>query len=325
MKRIVTLILPVAVALNACGALRQAQDDTQPAGGVLPSRATLPASSSGALLYVGNAVRIGKKFQGLLTILTFPDAKPYSTIRLNGDATGVCSDTSGNVWAVVRQDREVDAYEFAHGGAVPIAKIRVKHAHKYSSDCAVDPTTGNLAVLDGAKPRSKAMGHAEIWANARAGKPATFALPFEPISCTYDANGNLFVDGSIGSTELFALAELTKGSPSFAKVTLDRVPANYPGNIRWDGSYVDIVDNDFMGHGKIYRVDVTAYKGHVADVLHLHDLYYFAVFDVADGVLAGTAGNNGRKLLTWPYPRGGKASAPAMGFQYPPRGVAVSQ
>jgi hypothetical protein len=279
--------------------------------------------ASGDLLYIGHAVRIGSGFQGELSDFTFPGGKSVSTIDLPGLATGVCSDSSGNVWVMVLTNHAYNMYEYAHGGTTPITTIHILHPHDFAQDCAVDPTTGDLAVLTGGTG-SRLSGYAEIWAGARPGKPAIFSIPFTPTSCTYDGNGNLFADGWIGSTVLFNLAELSNGSRSFARVTLDKTPANYPGNLRWDGRYVDVADNNFRGYGKLYRVEISAYKGHIAGIVRPNKMTYMAVFDVLGSQLVGTSGNEGKSVGFWNYPGGGKRLMMLPRFPYPVRGLAIS-
>lgn len=291
---------------------------------VLPSVAPVArADANGDLLYVGHAVRVGSTFQGELSVFTFPGGKSVSTIDLLGLATGVCSDSSGNVWVVVGANRAYSAYEFAHGGTTPITTIRIPHPHGFAADCAVDPNTGDLAVLTGASGGSPS-GNADVWAGARPGKPMQFAIPFTPTSCTYDSTGNLFVDGWIGDTVLFDLAELSKGSRSFAPVSLDKTPEDYPGNVRWDGQYVDVADNNFSGYGKLYRVTVSGYDGHVASIVRPNELYYQPVFDVLGSALVGTSGHSGKMVSLWDYPAGGKRVKMLARFPYPPRGLTIS-
>jgi hypothetical protein len=304
--------------LAGCGGAQSGM----PAGGWAASQLpSLASSTSGDLLYFGHAVGRRPNFRGLLSVVMFPSGKPFATIDLPGLAQGACSDTSGNVWVVVKENYDFNAYEYAHGGTVPIATIHIVRAQDFATDCAVDPSTGNLAVLVGGR---SATSYAEIWAHAREGKPARYQMLFTPTSCVYDADGNLFVDGWSGDTVLFELAELSKGSRAFANVTLDKPPLNYPGHIRWDGSDIDIADNSFSDSFKIYRVKVSGYSGHVAQIVRLKYLSYLAVFDVHGARLAGTAGSNGRFLSLWPFPAGGKSTRTLAKLKYQARGVAIS-
>jgi hypothetical protein len=283
------------------------------------------ASARDDLIYIahGEAARAG--YRGVVTVLTFPAGKRFATIRLDGFGAGACSDVSGNVWVVVgQQNHKYDAYEFAHGRSKPIAKIAVAHSHGIAGDCAIDPATGDLAVVVGAINCGSCKAGVDIWKGAHNGKPETVSIPFTPVGCTYDDTGNLFVDGLVGSTVFFDFAELPKGNDRFHYVTLDKMPGGYPGGIRWDGSYVDIVADSFRNGPAVYRVDVSQYKGHVAGVVHLKDHFYAALFDVYGSSIVGTRGNNGRIISLWPYPAGGEPTKTLDRIERPPRGLAIS-
>jgi hypothetical protein len=312
MRRSRALFLTAAAALSGCGGV---QTGTSPTGAPAIRDSSPLSTTSGDLLYFGHAVREDTTFRYLLSVVTFPGGKPVATVRLKGPTVGACSDASGNVWVVVQKGREFNAYEYEHGGTAPIAKIHVEHPEDFVTDCAIDPSTGNLAVLVGG-PSAK--GYAEVWAGARPGEPARYAIPFTPTACAYDADGDLFVDGWIGSTVLFNLAELTKGSSTFEPVALDKEPQNYPGAVRWDGTYLDIADS------KIYRVSISGYRGHVAQIVTFDKLSYVADFDVSGAELAGTAGNNGDVIGLWPFPAGGRISKKLAHLPYRSRGIAIS-
>jgi hypothetical protein len=325
-----TLILPVAVAaLTACGALRQAQDDTQSRSGalmgVLPSRATLPASSSGALLYITDArkIRHTANYRGLLKVVTFPQGQPYATIRITGFADGLCTDASGNVWAVAGNGTKWNAYEFAHGGTRPIATIRIPNLNDYASGCAVDPTTGNLAVLTGAYGGYGAA--VDIWTGAKPGKPAVYAMNFTPNACAFDGSGNLFIDGYVGSTIFFDFAELATGSNTVTNVTLDKYTDGYPGGVAWDGTYVDVVTTIYhASRPGILQMQISGYRAHVAHVIHPRGLYPLAPIAVAGSIVVGADGLSGQNVALWPYPAGGKPTATLDRLKFNVRALAIS-
>jgi hypothetical protein len=278
------------------------------------------SATNSDLLYVGYTARMGSTSQGVLSVVTFPGGTPVATIDLAGYPTGACSDTSGNVWVVVMQNRTFSAYEFAHGGRKPIHTIHIPHPYGFAQDCAIDPTTGDLAVLTGAA--GSFGGYADVWAGARPGKPAAYVIQFTPTSCTYDSSGNLFVDGWIGSTVFFDLAELMKGSGAFAPVTLKKPLVNYPGAVRWDGQYLDVADIGSRGRG-IYRIDVSEYNGRVVSIVDLQDVYYLAVFQVQGDTIAGNSGYTGSSVSLWNFPAGGKRVKTIGRFSHV-RGLAIS-
>jgi|HubBroStandDraft_4_1064222.scaffolds.fasta_scaffold00010_21 hypothetical protein len=299
-------------------------------GGAAPSIPVSPAvpadrstHSGGALLYTAHAEKGTQGYYGVLSAYGFPGGKPVSSVRLPGFGTGLCSDSSGNVWVVVTNRKHHDAYEFAHGGTTPIAKIHIEHAGGLAGDCAVDPTTGNLAVLVGIFGGSSSHANAEIWAGAR-GKPTEYPIYFQPAACAYDANGDLFVDGYIGSTVSFELAELVKGGPSFARITVKKDGLFYPGGLAWDGQYLDVVTKRSSKPIAIYRVSVSGSVGHVAGVVMPQRLYFMAFIAIDGNTVAGMSGANGHIVSTWPYPHGGKATKNLVHYGVGPRGLTIS-
>src|ERR1700729_2040785 len=106
---------------------------------------------------------------------------------------GVCSDSQGNVY--VTDAGSVDAgaavvYEYARGGTLPINVI--DDSGQYPNSCAVDPTTGSLAVANDSSH-----------ANVLIFPPGSFTVPTAYTAtnmvdyefCGYDSAGNLYVDG----------------------------------------------------------------------------------------------------------------------------------
>jgi hypothetical protein len=67
------------------------------------------------------------------------------------DIGGLCTDTVGDVFVATRDGYEGIIYEYAHGGTSP---VRTLSEYGYSAyTCAVDPTTGSLAVFSYAQVR----------------------------------------------------------------------------------------------------------------------------------------------------------------------------
>jgi DNA-binding beta-propeller fold protein YncE len=180
------------------------------------------------------------------------DVYVYSlaTQQLEGTLTGfstpygLCSDKSGDVW--IANDGASQLVEYAHGGTKPIATLA--DSGYYPEGCAVDPTTGNLAVTNFSSTTGN--GDVAIYAGAQ-GSPQTYSDPqiVNYRFCGYDSKGNLFVDGA-NSSSAFALAELPKGSSSLTNITLAQ-KIEWPGGVQWDGKYVAVGDTDAA---TIYRI-----------------------------------------------------------------------
>lgn len=178
-------------------------------------------------------------------------AYSYSTHQLMGTLTGfqtpygLCVDKSGDVW--VANDGASQVVEYAHGGSSPIATL--DDSGEYPEGCAVDPTTGNLAVTNFSSKSGN--GNVAIYAGAK-GTPHTYTDPSiaNYRFCGYDAKGNLFVDG-VNDSSAFVLAELSEGGSAFTNIPVKQT-IEWPGGVQWDGKHVAVGDTDAV---TIYAID----------------------------------------------------------------------
>jgi hypothetical protein len=270
--------------------------------------------SGGDLLYIAHIDGEAKhESHGIVSILTFPQGKPVATIS-GFEPWGMCSDTSGNVWVAAFTPKTRALYEFAHGGTKPIAKIRMTK-RSFPVDCAVDPTTGNLAVTNLAGHDSYS-GSIDVWAGAKPGKPAVYRVPFIPQYAAYDDGGNLFFDGYPGGSDTWLVfGELARGSNAVAKVRIDK-RVYWPGGVQWDGKYIAVETGGAFRFlpGRIYRVETSGSVGKVIGVVYPTDpTLYFDEFDVAQFCLDGhkmvsMAGPKGGRIELWRYPAGGSGT-----------------
>lgn len=167
-------------------------------------------SSSGDLLYVSTG------FKGVF-ILAYPSGQFVAQFETpQGNPNGVCADRHGSIYvsAVVAPFGYI--YEYTHGGTEPIATLDDDNYPPAS--CAVDPTTGNLAVVNQDPGGSKLA----IYQQAQ-GYPIYYSdLNVSRFQfCAYDNSGNLFVDGQAYSRTRSTLSELASGSGSFTEIALD--------------------------------------------------------------------------------------------------------
>jgi hypothetical protein len=256
------------------------------------------AGAHGDLLYIAHEGGTPN-----VTILTYPHGKIVGAINNLGPTWGACSDSAGNVW--------IDAYglfEYAHGGKKPIAKLPFPGSGGLGLGCSVDPTTGNLAAIELA---SSAV--LDIWPNAQ-GTPTVYPAPFEPASCSYDDQGNLFIDGANPSTQALVLAELTKGGNQFQNITLNE-QLHWGGGIKWDGAYV-VVNTTVPSAPKgkyhvVVRVSVSGSTGTVVDTIPLRDLSQTSNFVLRGRTLIATTGAG---VGLWKYPQGGRHFRVLKGF-----------
>ena len=314
---IVALCL-VSATLDACGADRNLGSSAIPSDTFAgKQRAGDTAGFSGDLLYIAHSGH--HRFHGLLSVLTFPQGKLVSTIPIRRFATGICSDTSGNVWIIVADDNHRTAYEYAHGGTTPIATIHILHSRSGNA-CAIDPTSGNLAIITGDR---LGRNFADVYAGAREGKPASYQIPFTPTACIYDDGGNLFVDGAHGSTIFFKLGELAKDANAFTNVTLNKAASWYPGGLQWDGKYLALVEPFRQQGPSIYRIKIAGSVGDVVGAVHLDTLWSGSPLAIGDGTAVATA-DEGNVVAQWRYPAGGKRIKTLVQYEYGVGGLAIS-
>jgi hypothetical protein len=132
-----TLGVIAALAVAGCGS------QVAPTGGASQSSAPathgkswmLPEAKGEDLIYATGGC-------GGTCVLSYPQGKVVGALDTSGSS--VCADSSGNIF--IPQVDEV--FEYAHGGASPIATLSLP-GNKYTRGCAVDPSTGNLAVVTG--------------------------------------------------------------------------------------------------------------------------------------------------------------------------------
>ena len=316
--------LSLTITLAAgCGGTAM-QNGTLPFQGA--SGITTPARSA-ALLYVAHKASYTSDGT-TISILTFPQNKPVATIRV-GYLSGMCSDSSGNVWIVVYQEHPAGYYlvKYPHGKTKPIEQIRIPE-RGFGNGCAVDPSTGDLAVTIAAGGSSGG-GSVEIWAGGRAGTPATYSVPFNPINDAYDEHGNLFIDGNPGGSDPWLLfGELAKGSGAVASVTLDR-KTSLPGAVQWDGAYIAVETGGYQpymrGNPRIYRIEMSGSGARVVQTVIAKDppLRGTTPFVVSGNSVVATSQRRQGEVDVWPYPAGGSATQIIGRFGYV-RGLTIS-
>jgi hypothetical protein len=259
----------------------------------------------GALLYVLHTVGMGSHASSDVSMLTYPRGKTVATLQLQEYATGICSDSAGNVWMPLVRHMRWYVDEFAHGGTKAIAELRMPKG-TYTAGCALDPSSGSLAVMGG-MGSNEYHGCIFVWSGSHEGKPTVYAAPFFPLHGTYDNAGDLFIDGWPGDSDFFLVfGGLLKGSGSVVKIALDRRTWT-PGDVQWDGTYVAVATGGYrVRYPRIYRVQVTSSGGKVVGTVHPRNLYRDPEFTLFGSDVIGMAGGRGDNIDIWPYPDGGK-------------------
>jgi hypothetical protein len=283
----------VALLLAGCGthgvssALPGSASLNQPNAGVRQRE----ANSENDLLYVTDDQDSNHP---KVLIYSYPHGKLEKEIRgyYGENFNGECADGRGNVYVirasyVTSGNTFIDKY--AHGGTTPIRRL-FDHLN-FDRTCAVDPTSGDLAVTgsDGVKVWYPHAHHGKH----RRGLP----LYFSNYACSYDDRGNLFVNGSkAGKPQLFRLVELPKGSRTFVNITLPRMQTTKlgPGGIRWDGQYLAFSNRA----NEIYRLTVSGTKARLAGTVDLKQASQVSSIWIHGKTIVGGG-------YIWDYPAGG--------------------
>lgn len=314
------------VAFSGCGGGAPRLASPQGAAGFSAIRAGLPATLHPAagsswmrkglqgddLLYVSD---IGAES---VDVFTYPDLKQAGALTGLSEPNGLCVDAAGDVF--VLNTYAADILEYAHGGTEPIATLK---QFAYSSGCAVNRKTGDLAVANMGGPNFTS-GSVAIFKHAR-GSPTTYKsdLIYIAYFCDYDTAGNLYIDGftSDGPT---TIAELVKGSDTIKTVYVDGGKRlGWPGGVQWHAGYLEVGDQDVTRAvpsapypNLIYQLRVAGQRATIVSTTPLA-----GGGDVVQSVIEGKAiiGPDAQNddVGFWRFPAGGKKTHALHGFYEP--------
>ncbi len=253
----------------------------------------LPEAKSQDLLYVS------RNSPGEVSVYSYPKGKLMGNLTDIAGAFGLCTDAKGDVFAISTENQLI--YEYAHAGTKPIATL--DDEGNSPNGCAVDPSSGNLAVAGGGLSNA----NFAIYQNAQ-GTPTVYkdgnAERFT--FCTYDSNGNLFAGGSV-------LIELPNGSSSFVEIPVQGIHEFAAPGIQWDGSYIALqgTADSKKGPGTIYQIQVSGSTATIVNEMNLIDRinknpFLGAQFWIGNGTIVNPESTN-RNVGLWRYPKGGKA------------------
>jgi hypothetical protein len=190
----------------------------------------LPEAKSEDLLYVSNVY--------IITVYSYPKGKLVGSLINFYKPYGECVDKSGDVYITDSSFGKI--YEYAHGGTKPIHTLKDPSYQPYG--CAVDPTTGDLAVANYSDDSDRE-GNVAIYHKAK-GFPKSYIGYdlYYYYYLGYDPKGNLYVDGLNYGGFNFEFGELRKGGGQINPILLPQT-IRFPGGILWDGQYVAVGDN----------------------------------------------------------------------------------
>jgi hypothetical protein len=252
---------------------------------------------------------------------------------------GMCSDGKGSVWITMSGFEQI--WKLAHNGTI-VSILQDTVGTPVA--CAVDPTTGNLAVSNVGNNNPPPIGGSILVYPRAAGVPTEYYC----ISCLiaygyvgYDTRGNLFVDGKNGYN-VFALAELPAGSSATDQLKALNIEGGTlydQGMVEWDaaGHYLVIGDQscDNKRATCVYRAKIVGSTAKVIGRTTLLDSKGNPICDMVQGTLDGNnivgsdtdGGICGHPSGTdlWPFPAGGPATHYNDIYDYEPVGAAISQ
>lgn len=222
-------------------------------------------SSSQALFYVTGYA------DGNVYEYTYPQDQLVGTLTGFIYPEGECVDSAGDVFIVARADTTPYStsviYEYAHGGTTPIATLSDPSR---GVGCAIDPSSGDLAV-SGGYVSSGVYGDVAVFTQAQ-GTPTTYysatLAPFQ--LCGYDAKGNLYISGdSDVSANQYLLIRLSHRSNTFEQLSLDQTlygSGTYPPSVQWDGKHMTVSSASAREDNPSYIYQLNTFGGRAKTV-----------------------------------------------------------
>jgi hypothetical protein len=222
-------------------------------------------------------------------IYTYPRLKRLFVLYPAVQPENECSDRRGDVFVATGDG----LMEYQHAGVSPIATIGIE-----SEGCSVDPVTGNLAVVQ--------YGYGiRIFRPRKLGwhLPVTRTPPFQAMSCAYDDHGNLFADGSTGSTGYLELAEMPKGTKTFVSINVNQ-PVSAAGSVQWDGKHLAVTDSD-ASPPIIYRYSISGSAATLVGTTKLSGATEVGETWIFNGHVIAAVYSSNSGVGIWKYPGGG--------------------
>jgi hypothetical protein len=226
----------------------------------------------------------------------------YATGKLLGsfgtglsEPQGLCNEKK-TVWVANTADSNL--LQFSKAGK-PLGTLA--DTGQFPVSCASDKQ-GDVAAAN-IISTSGGAGSVSIWAGGR-GSPKNY--PVTDMSrvyfITYDARGDVFVDGS-NASGAFALAELPKGASSFKALTVSGAAIGFPGGVQFADGALAIGDQE--SNGVIYQTHVSNSTATVVGSTTLNSAGDVAQFCITKFKTVIADSSNGLELFA--YPAGGNS------------------
>jgi len=327
--RVLVLYCSAAVLLGGCSNLQQPADEVPVTGppARLAGSAHRATSSQNTLIYafpgaynVSGRGTVWKR--GI--ILGYPSGNEVARFLAPIRPSAACTDNQGDVFVAGYNGAPFEKTtavieKYAFGASSPSASVSAGTGDPFR--CAVDNTTGNIAVV----LQDVGVTSLAVLPNFQ-GPPTTYKCRAEYAyipGIAYDSSGDLFCLTRNAYGNRYFLSELASGSTSFDPVLLNlgsRV--RMATDLQWDGTYLAVEAIDY-GRGKnmsywpkrIYRLSVAGSHAKVVGTIR------FAGFDGEDasasiasdrGIMIAPRGSLSfphRAISVWNYPAGGRLLA----------------
>jgi DNA-binding beta-propeller fold protein YncE len=252
---------------------------------------------------------------------------------------GECSDKRGNVW--VTNTYAFQILKFSHTGTL---LKTLADPDGYPVGCAIDPTTGNLAVTN--IRNFSGFGEVLVFSHA-SGTPTIYQDQYGYPRLEYyyfdgyDPKGNLFVDGNTDS-HVFVLAELPKDGNAFTNISISGDTIYFPGMVQWwaSGDYLAVGDQGCGNHpySCVYHVSIAGSTGTTTGVTAIKSYANYYICDMVQGVLDSSSGNlvggdyetcnwfaQVSSVNRWLFPAGGQPKSYYIKQGSAPFGAAISE
>jgi hypothetical protein len=290
-------VLLAAQALGACNNAALAPSTPFNSAQQGARNASIRTAGSDALLYVSDPGT------NIVTMYSYPGLKPRGTLLGLRRPSALCVDaSSGNVWVVWGTQRSRFT-EFAHGSTARIRTLTIQGDPQFDG-CAVDPTTGNLAVTH--THNFDDAGYIAIFKNG-SGKPMGYEGPiWDPAFIGYDEAGDAFADGAYAGLE-----ELKSGAKRATNDTPKGLRLHSAGGVQYDGSHIAV---GAAKRGIIYQT----LDRKITGTTTLSGACFVQQFFI-DGsvVIAPNICSSSGDVLFYDYPAGGEPIRKLGGFSRP--------
>lgn len=257
-----------------------------------------------------------------LEMFSLPDLKLKGVITGVPGASGMCSDSNGDIY-VLNEVTISEATEYSHSGK----KLGTVDDYEATpSSCAVNPVNGDFVIAN-VKGRASETGNISLYAKAKSGYPRY--LSCKAISSYYFVDyapgGELFTDGVGSDNHVHVCRGRDVARNSLTEVKVVGVTINTPGMVQWyqPGKYLAVGDQHCTGSGAscVYHIAISGNSGRVTGSTKPLNADGSPICDLVQGVISPGGGmllfggndpsgcaSQAPSVNEWPYPAGGVPS-----------------